>query len=584
MPLRVFDGLDLPDEFVTQSAAILARRGAGKTYTAMRLAEEMSRLGLPFAALDPLGVMWGLRSSADGRKPGLPVVILGGEHGDVPLEPTGGKVAAQFVVDNPGAYVLDLSSFDSLSEQDRFATDFAVTLYRAKANVRSALHLIVDEADSFAPQRPLRGQERMLGAYENLVRRGRARGLGVTLISQRPAVLNKNVLSQIEVLVALQVTGPQDRAALDEWAKGYSSNEQRAEFLASLARLSRGEAWVWSPSWLGVFRQVKVRRRTTFDSSATPEVGAERVAVRLADVDLDVLKAAMADSIERQQRDDPAVLRAQIRDLTAEVVRLRAEPTVEVRTETVEVERVPEAVLDHLRAAHRHVEGLGDLLGPVLTDLGDALSAAVAANGRERPATAALPVPPARPLPSDPSTRTQRSTGSPALTALDAGLDDGYTPRAGARRMLDALATYPAGLTKRQVGTIAKVKVTGGTWSTYRSELVRHGLIVDDGDRMRITDAGMAFVDVPALPTDPARLRAEWGDRLGSSNGGRRMYDLLVARYPDWYAPSVLADEAGVAMTGGSWSTYLSRLRSNGLIEEAPGVVRAHPDLFLDGG
>ena len=33
---------------------------------------------------------------------------------------------------------------------------------------------------------------------EDLVRRGRARGLGITLITQRPAVLNKDVLTQVD--------------------------------------------------------------------------------------------------------------------------------------------------------------------------------------------------------------------------------------------------------------------------------------------------------------------------------------------------------------------------------------------------
>jgi hypothetical protein len=80
------------------------------------------------------------------------------------------------------------------------------------------------------------GQQRLLGAVEDLVRRGRARGLGVTLVTQRSAVLNKDVLTQVEVLVALRTIAPQDRAAIDEWIKVHGTPEQREELMASCPR------------------------------------------------------------------------------------------------------------------------------------------------------------------------------------------------------------------------------------------------------------------------------------------------------------------------------------------------------------
>ncbi|MDZ7735872.1 MAG: hypothetical protein U5P41_07080 [Gammaproteobacteria bacterium] len=54
--------------------------------------------------------------------------------------------------------------------------------------------MVLDEAEEFAPQKPQRDEARMLGAMETLVKRGRSRGVGVTLITQRTASLNKNVI------------------------------------------------------------------------------------------------------------------------------------------------------------------------------------------------------------------------------------------------------------------------------------------------------------------------------------------------------------------------------------------------------
>jgi len=61
---------------------------------------------------------------------------------------------------------------------------------------------------------------------------------------------------------------------------------------------------------------VKVRRRETFDSSATPTIGPRPAEPRnLAAVELDELKEQMAATIERAQADDPKELKRRIRDL-----------------------------------------------------------------------------------------------------------------------------------------------------------------------------------------------------------------------------------------------------------------------------
>ena len=58
--LRVADNLTLPAEAVTQTFAILAKRGVGKTYTASVLTEEMLKAGLQVVVADPIGVWWGV--------------------------------------------------------------------------------------------------------------------------------------------------------------------------------------------------------------------------------------------------------------------------------------------------------------------------------------------------------------------------------------------------------------------------------------------------------------------------------------------------------------------------------------------
>ncbi len=168
----------LPLEAVTQTFAILGIRGSGKTNSGVDMAEEMLKAGQQIVVLDPVDVWWGLRSSRDGAHAGFPIAIIGGEHGDVPLEGVNGTVIADFVVDSGTPVVLSLRHL-SLGDQRRFAADFAERLYHRKgeAGNRGPLHLFVDECDEFIPQNIQKGGERMFGAFDRLVRRGRSSGI-----------------------------------------------------------------------------------------------------------------------------------------------------------------------------------------------------------------------------------------------------------------------------------------------------------------------------------------------------------------------------------------------------------------------
>jgi hypothetical protein len=604
MILRIAAGLELPVDVVTQPIAILARRGAGKTYTASVIVEEVVRAKVPVVILDPTGAWWGLRSSVDGDRPGLPVVIFGGDHGDVALEPSAGKVIADVVIEHPGAYVVDLSSFESKAAEVRFAADFLERLYRAKKRETGPLFLVVDEADVFAPQRPGPDQTRTLGATEAIVRRGRIKGLGDLLITQRAAVLNKNVLTQTEVLVVMQTTGPQDRAAIDDWIAGNGTREERDEVLGSLASLEQGEAWIWSPSFLRILRRVRIRARTTFDSSRTPEAGEIAIAPRaFAEVDLEALGARITATIEQQKANDPAELRRRIhaleRQLAEKPVTETVERIVEVPVLNGQVERLAE-VLEQLVPVAEAIRGAGDQIVIAASEIRVAI-------GR----TATAP----RPDPDSPATtggRTPRvdrvspeRTGAPqSLTAADrTGVGSGPRAvasgeripggapdlgevrlKAGARRMLSALAQlHPTPLTRGQVATLSDISPTSGTFSDYLSAIRSAGLIVEDGRTLALSDTGQAMVAGElgsGAPTSDELLEM-WGRKLKA--GARRMLGALHEAYPDGLTRAELGERSEISTTSGTFSDYLSALRRNGLLDEAGGLVRAGEALFLGG-
>ena len=119
--LRIADTLTLPLEAVTETFAVLARRGMGKTNLAVVITEELVAAGLPVVVIDPVGVWWGLRSSADGSSAGIPVVIFGGDHAALPLEAGSGEIVARAIVEHRFSSVIDLSGMRK-SAMRRFCT------------------------------------------------------------------------------------------------------------------------------------------------------------------------------------------------------------------------------------------------------------------------------------------------------------------------------------------------------------------------------------------------------------------------------------------------------------------------------
>jgi DNA helicase HerA-like ATPase len=61
-----------------ERVAIVGTSGSGKTYAAKGLVELLLTSAARICVVDPLGVWWGLRSSADGITPGFPVIVFGG--------------------------------------------------------------------------------------------------------------------------------------------------------------------------------------------------------------------------------------------------------------------------------------------------------------------------------------------------------------------------------------------------------------------------------------------------------------------------------------------------------------------------
>jgi len=83
-----------------------------------------------------------------------------------------------------------------------------------------AFLLVVEEAHNFCPERGFGGQAVSSQILRTIASEGRKFGMGLAVISQRPARVEKNVLSQCNTQVFLRVTNPNDIKTIMESVEG----------------------------------------------------------------------------------------------------------------------------------------------------------------------------------------------------------------------------------------------------------------------------------------------------------------------------------------------------------------------------
>jgi hypothetical protein len=527
--LRIAPGLALdPDYIGAGTLALLAKKGAGKSYLARVMAEEMWDAKVPFVLLDPMGTSWGLRSTADGNGKGIPVAIFGGEHGDAPLERGAGALMADLVVDEGLSMVLDMSALGTRAAEREFSLHFLERLYRRN---RELVHVFMDEADLFAPQTVRAAEAPLVGVTENIVRRGRNRGIGITLMTQRPAVLNKDVLTQVDALVAMRMVGLNDREAIDKWLEGHGDDPELAKTVkGTLASLKNGECWWWIPE-LGILDRVQVRQARTFDSSPSKTRGARaRQPKSFADVDMSAISGKIAATIERARTEDPKLLRASNRELERKVRELERRPEKATEVE-VKVEVVPEWVPERAAELHTVAVAVGDQpvrdAGPAIVKLAD-------------------------------------SIGS---YAKDLG-------------MLEQIGVTQAH--KTQLALFAEASPKSSGYEKNLSTLRTMGCIdYPTAGYAALTADGRALADAGAAPQSSAALHEFVYGFVKPTKA--RILQVLVERYPDALAKDDLAHAADMSPTSSGYEKALSTLRSLGLIDyPQPGFAVALPVLFID--
>jgi len=571
--IKLAPGAEFPAaELATEVTAAVGIRGSGKSNALAVIAEGLLDQGIQVVVLDPVGLWFSLRLATDGVRPsGLQPYVFGGRHADLHLPPTAGRVVATALATTRAPAVLDVSGM-SKADRCRFAADFAEQFLRDKKEHQGPTWLVLEEAQTFAPQVIRHGLEymgRMLGAFEEMAEVGRNFGLGLGLATQRPQKVNKEVLNLAENVLAFRLLGALERRAIRDWVQENDA-PGRAEVDGMLPRLVKGEAIVWSPV-RGVYVQAGTPKKRTYDAGATPLAAREKVEV--GKLDLGALSAAMAAVVADADANDVRKLRARIADLERQLAtRPAPAPAMDTLGVLIDLGEIQDDA-DELAQAAETLSNALPLIRRQKTRL-DALRGSILALDAPTPRTPRAPAPVEKARPGANGAATGASGAEPA--------DRRLSPAALAM-LQAAVRTRLPGLTWRQMAVMAGRKASGGAFERDKRALTRDPALlepINGGDVWRPTAAGEAVsgVDRQAGEATPAELLAMWERVLPGSAG--RALRVLVELGPksDGALRSLVGLDPEVRASG-SWERTKRALRDNGLITSRDGVHYPIPEL-----
>jgi len=586
--LHLAENLKLPVDAATQTFAFIGRKGSGKTYGAGKLTELLIAAGVQTIVLDLVGKWWGLRLAADGKRPGIDIPVLGGLRGDIPLESAGGALIAEALLESGRSAILDLSQFSKSGRQE-FAYRFGLRLWQLqKAQLNPVpVHLVIEESQLIVPENiPAGGKgeflREMYGVFEEIIRLGRNYGIGITLITQRPQSVAKEVLNQAEPLLVFQVTGSHERKAIKQWIQHQGMDEALTD---TLPAQTKGQCWFWSPEWLGELKQVQIAAKWTFDSTATPKVGASAPKARaIKPLDLSDLQTKMATTIERAKADDPKRLKARIAELekAAKLGTTKGAKDTKGPPDEAVVQRAVTAALrlasaEWLAEKKKMHRSLGQAC-KILRQIGG-LAGGTDFSQWEGECTAPV-LPPS--LPSLPSVQAPRPAPPRKMPARDVSFAaNGDTTLSKAERAILAAFYW----LKDETATPAKVAFysdysAGSSTSNNALGKLRHGFV----SGWKITPEGAAAAEALGVGAKPAgaELLAWCKGKLGRAECA--MLDALVAAHPQRLTSAELGERSGYSVGSSTFNNAIGKLRT---IEAAEGYERdggtKAADVFLEG-
>ncbi|MFB6132394.1 MAG: helicase HerA domain-containing protein [Halanaeroarchaeum sp.] len=253
------DGVSLPAiEVLTGRGVIFGKSGSGKSNSASVVIEELLEHGFPLLIVDIEGEYYTLKERYE-------VVHIGAtDRADMPLRETDAEEVVTLCLDRNRPVIIDLSEVMDMDPAEYFVDQVLTILFSREKEARKPFLVVVEEIHEFLPQQG--GLDELGETLIRIAKRGRKRGLGMTGMSQRPAAVDKDFITQCDWLVWHRLTWKNDTQVV----RSILGSEKASE----VQELETGEA-IMMTDWDETIRTVRFRRKRTYDAADTPTLSPE---------------------------------------------------------------------------------------------------------------------------------------------------------------------------------------------------------------------------------------------------------------------------------------------------------------------
>jgi len=248
------DPVELPVvEVLTGRAFVTGKSGSGKSNTASVVVEKLLDGGYPVMIVDVDGEYYGLKEEYELLHAGAD------DECDIQVDAEHAERLATLALEDNVPIILDVSGY--LNEQDAkdLLTAVARQLFAKEKKLKKPFLLVVEEVHEYIPEGG--GMDECGRMLIKIGKRGRKHGLGVAGISQRPADVKKDFITQCDWLVWHRLTWNNDTKVVGRILGG--------EYADAIEDMDDGEAFL-TTDWSEETRRVQFHRKQTFDAGATP--------------------------------------------------------------------------------------------------------------------------------------------------------------------------------------------------------------------------------------------------------------------------------------------------------------------------
>jgi len=326
-------------ELLTGRGFVTGKSGSGKSNTASVLVENLLENNFPVLVVDTDGEYYGLKEEFELLHAGAD------DECDIQVSPEHAEKIASLALEGNVPIILDVSGYLDDGEAKELLLSVARHLFAKEKKLKKPFLMLVEEVHEYIPEGG--GLDETGKMLIKIGKRGRKHGLGIVGISQRPADVKKDFITQCDWLVWHRLTWNNDTNVV--------SRIIDAEHANAVEDLGDGEAFLMT-DWSESVRRVQFHRKRTFDAGATPGLDDfERPELKSISDDLVSDLREISDEQERRES-ELADLRQEVDKKEQRIRELEAE-LEEARDLSRMADRFAQAMLQKAEAPYRGGEG-----------------------------------------------------------------------------------------------------------------------------------------------------------------------------------------------------------------------------------